>query len=210
MSRRKDKNRQPKQLTPPPTPPQPKPWDMPPLPASGDLDDTDTYASVGQSLSQWEHLEAQLGLMFGFLLGTIDDTSPALRAYGAIAAFSTRLDMIRAASAAFFFARKEKPLADELDELLDHAKEFATRRNEIAHGIVQPYYSHRLRVGFALGPSKYATRKNKLSSNIHITIRYLSDTYAYTANELQAFAVHFGDLAHEARRICIQLSELPP
>lgn len=198
-----------KKQRPPPTPPQPKPWDIPLLPSCGDLDKNSTYVAVGMALSQWEYFEGQLGLIYGCLVGDVRDASPALRAYGAISAFSTRIEMLREASKAFFFTQSSL-LEEELKSLLDDAKEFATRRNEIAHGIVQSYYSGgSSKSGHALGPSKYAARKQALTNHHAIEEVILSGKYAYTSEIIVAFTRHFGDLSQRSMRIYIQLSELP-
>jgi hypothetical protein len=95
---------------------------------------------VGLSLSKWEYLEGQLGLLYACLVDAKYASSPALRAYGVIGSFSTRIDMLKEAVFAFFFGKKKDDLCKSVIELLETARSFSARRNEIAHGIVQPYY----------------------------------------------------------------------
>jgi hypothetical protein len=209
MSTERPKTKKQRPPPPPPTPPQPKPWDMPPLPSYGDPDKNSTYTAVGMALSQWESFEGQPGLIYGCLVGDVCDASPALRAYGVISGFSTRVEMLREASKAFFF-KQSSLLEEELNSLLDDAKNFATRRNEIAHGIVQSYYSGGLaNSGYALGPSKYAARKQELTNHHAIEEVILSGKYAHTSDIIVKFTRHFGDLSQRSMRIYIQLSELP-
>lgn len=193
-----DKSR-PRKPRPPATSPQPKAWDIPPLPKRGDRHRDDTFVGVGRALSQWEHFEGEIGLIYGVLVRSFRETSPAIRAYGSVAAFSTRIEMINEASKAFFL-HVIPSIEKEIKHLLDDAKQFATRRNEIAHGIVQPYYSKgSTQSGYVLGPSRFATRKQKLSrdggwGDIEVV-------YAYTSRELDDFSTHFGTLTERAMEI---------
>jgi hypothetical protein len=195
----------PKKPRPPPTPPKRNPWDVPPLPSIGDSNQDMTYIGVGHALSSW--VEGSLGILYGTLVGNISDTSPAMRAYGAVAAFSTRKDMVNEASAAYFFSNNS-PLQPAIASLLIEAKEFATRRNEIAHGIIQPYYTGGLAPsGYALGPSRFAVRKRKLSRHPELEIDLAVGIYAYTSDLLLGFSRHFGVLSIKCRGICAKLSE---
>lgn len=139
MSEEKKSHRA-KKPRPPPTPPAPKAWDMPPLPKSGDTEEQITFAAVGVALSRWEYLEGQLGLLYACLVDAQYASAPALRAYGVIGSFSTRIDMLREATSAFFFGSKHDDLRVEILDRIEIARKFSTRRNEIAHGIVQQYY----------------------------------------------------------------------
>jgi hypothetical protein len=202
-----DKKKRAKKARPPPTPPQPKAWDMPPLPARGDPYRDDTFIAVGRALSQWEHFEGEIGLIYGILVDSRQETEPAMRAYGAVSTFSTRLDMILSASKAFFLSI-EPSYEAEIKSLLDDAKQFASRRNEIAHGIVQPYYiKGSNRSGYALGPSKYATRKQNLSRMSDFDIYYatVSSLYAYTSTQLSEITNQFGILTERAMEIYVIL-----
>jgi hypothetical protein len=198
----------PKKPRPPPTPKQPKPWDIPPLPIRGDANKQDTFSAVGMALSQWEYFEGYLGLFYGLVVGAKTHTSPSMRAYGAVSTFSTRLDMIKEASSAYFFTYKTD-YPDDISVLLEDAKHFAARRNEIAHGIVQPYYAGGLgNNGFALGPSRYATRKRKLKRLEHIGQDGVEELYAYTSEDLRVFVTHFDALANRAMQIWMDVSKL--
>jgi len=139
-------------------------------------------------------------MIFGICVGNTVDTYPAIRAYGAVSAFSTRLDMIRAASEAYFLHRK-KTVSEEFQSILDDAKNFATRRNEIAHGIVQPYFIGHIVVGSVLGPSRYATRKLKLERDDNSDKLEVVRKYAYTSTEIDYFGEQFKKLADRIIRI---------
>jgi hypothetical protein len=81
-----------------PMPGQQNPWDIPPFPTIGDMEEDTVYASVGRALSSWELFECRLSRIFSGLTGRINGTSPAMRAYGAVLTF-------RAAIYTFFGGR---------------------------------------------------------------------------------------------------------
>jgi hypothetical protein len=196
--------------TPPPTPPQARPWDIPPLPSMGDLDQDRTYVSVGHALSSWEYFEGTLGFLYGVLVGDTKETSPALRAYGAVSAFSTRRDMIFEASKAYFFANPSY-IEAQIKSLIDDAKHLATRRNEIAHGIIQPCYTEDLALsGYVVGPSRYAVRKRKLTKHHETQTDLAIGLYAYNSDIVSRFSAHFSSLGKRTREICTLLSSPLP
>lgn len=196
-------------VPPPPTPPRKNPWDIPPLPEKGDIDKTSTFIAVGQALSFWEWFEGYLGLVYGALVGDVGETSPAMRAYGTISAFGGRYDMIMEAAKSYCFIHKTD-FFDDLKKFLDEAKQFATRRNEIAHGIVQPYYVGGLaNSGFALGPSRHATRKLRLG-DWHTNEARVFKLYAYTSLELRYFGAKFASLSNRAMDFYAHIEAIKP
>jgi hypothetical protein len=204
----KPKSGQPKRPRPPPTPPQPKPWDMPPLPKRGDENQNDTFAAVGVALSKWEYFEGQLGLLYAGLVDAHHASAPALRSYGVITAFSTRIDMLREATFAFFFGKNKDDLRDDVIDTLNTAKEFSTRRNEIAHGVVQQYSPKEgdYVSGFVIGPSYFAVRKKKITLNELTNNIEVRDSYAYTSKELNIFSAHFEELAEDVMRLWLEIA----
>ena len=202
--------KRPKKERPPPTPREAKPWDMPWLPSAGDFDQDRTYVSVGHALSSWEYFEGTLGLLYGELVGDTRETSPALRAYGAVAAFSTRRDMVLEAAKAYFF-NKPSYLEKEIILIISDAKEYAARRNEIAHGIIQPYYTGGLAPsGYVVGPSRFAVRKRKLTRHNETQTDLAIGMYAYNSDIVMYFSGQFASLGQRAREICILLSQPLP
>ena len=187
-----------KKEPPPPTPKQAKPWDLLSKPRNGDQNENITFLSVGKAMSQWEFFEAYLGLIYGQLVGDVSETSPAMRAYGVVSSFSTRLEMIDQAAKAHFFAFPDD-VALLLKDLLESAKRFSARRNEIAHGIVQPYQPQGLSIpGYALLPSRHATRKRELSNNPIKGNAEIISAYAYASDEIDYFGECFSALANQA------------
>jgi hypothetical protein len=126
----------PKELRPPPTPKRKHPWDVPPFPDKGDPKPDMTYAAVGRALSQWEKFEGELSELFAVFAGGVPTSLPAVRAYGSIQTFRGRADMIEAAAEGFFVVFPNDDLAGRIGKLLERARNYSPRRNEIAHGVV--------------------------------------------------------------------------
>lgn len=177
------------------------PWDIPPWPPSGDLEQDTLFRAVGASLTEWETVESSLARFFGFLVSPRKSSLPAERAYGSIATARGRLDMLEAALAAFFEV-EEKHDTDGIDEFLNHAirccRGLGGRRNDIAHGVVLPYAHltymlgsrvlgfEEVRPGFCLAPAEYNTNKNTLLGK---------PRYIYNSDIIQQFTFAFRTLA---------------
>jgi hypothetical protein len=75
--------------------------------------------------------------------------------------------MVDTAASAYFTAHNEPYLTD-LKRLINTSKKFSARRNDIAHGIVQPFAQSKglTPVTYALSPSRHATRRKRLEYNI--------------------------------------------
>ncbi|RYD86798.1 MAG: hypothetical protein EOP50_21820 [Sphingobacteriales bacterium] len=185
------------------------PWDIPPLPQKGDDAHSMTFEAVGRATSEWEHLEAYLGLAFAVFVGATNTVDAAMRAYGSIVAFKGRSGMLQAAAEVFFNDFPSDSLQDRFNKLDKAAGRFSGRRNEIAHGIVQPYYAinGEAHVGAALVPSYFATNKRLLESvdgdeySSRLTLKY-----AYTSVEITNFSEQFAKLAKEALELYKALS----
>lgn len=122
-----------------------KNWDKRDFPNEGDHSDVITYAAVGRALTSWEAIEFWLSRLFGLFVSAGRE-EPAIRGYGAVHGFETRLTMVKAAGEAYFHNASQTkfgchidfiPLKSEFKTLRSFAKEFSPRRNEIAHGMVR-------------------------------------------------------------------------
>ena len=112
-----------------------------------------------------EELEEELARLFYEFAGVkLDD--PAGRAYGMINNCYGRADGLSAAAAAFFhhatyrkrIAGPDRLIADtrpKFDDLMNHCRQFAARRNDIAHG----RYKHDPTLGYFLKPAMYNAEK---------------------------------------------------
>ncbi len=187
-----------KRTPPPPTPRQGKPWDRPPLPKKGDDDQNDTFRWVGRALTEWEEFEAYFGKIYGVFVGATEDADPALRSYGAVLTFRSRLAMVRAAAEAFFAQFKPHGASVIFKHLADKAEKYSARRNEIAHGMVQLYFPEGKSNGTVLVPARFATSRKTLirkEGDLHSTI---TPDYAYASPELIHLTRDFYLLAQEA------------
>jgi hypothetical protein len=58
------------------------PWDSLPYPKRGDDDDRWTFEWAGRVISQWEHIEFQLGLLYTIFAG-VPYNGQTIKEYGA-------------------------------------------------------------------------------------------------------------------------------
>lgn len=119
------------------------PWDIPPKPTEAhDLPDQ-LYAAVGKALSSWDGVESVLAEIFSLFLGTPyfgnPLQEPGIRAYGSVVSFNGRAEMLDAAARAYFHNKKTATAELEMRfrGLLNECRQFAGRRNDIAHGRVE-------------------------------------------------------------------------
>ncbi len=102
-----------------------------------------------------------------------DGNIAASRAYGAVAGFRVRTHLIEEAAEVYFKFTKDVGLQEQLKELLDRAVDFSARRNEIAHGVVNPHIIFRdgtvINKGWVLYPAYYATKKRTLPEDEPLT-----------------------------------------
>lgn len=181
-----------------------KPWDRRPWPAIGDSELDITYAAVGRCLSSWERFEGILSLLFSAFVVNMERDG-ARRAYSAVRTFEGRIEMLKAASEAYFHESPNDGWLTSFKTIFKTSKEFAARRNDIAHGVVQ-YFNlsseTEFRIpggGFALFPS-YANFKDRSLSN--------EPDYCYTSVELDYFQKHFDGLQDAPTTLAGQIIHL--
>ena len=176
-----------------------QPWEVPDPPKIGDTTNDITFRAVGAALSQWEYFESNLSQVFSFLIGSGYGNVVAIRAYGSVENFRGRATMIERAAEVYFKYTKDEKLQSLIEELLKRANQLSGRRNEIAHGIVNPYFEtendRSIHKGFVLYPAYYATRKRKLPDEVPLTEVTL--TYIYSSAEIANFGRQFDDLANK-------------
>lgn len=167
-----------------------KPWDRRPWPTVGDQDIDVTYAAVGRALSAWERFEGILSLLFSAFVVNMEREG-ARRAYSAVRTFEGRIEMLKAASEAYFHESPNEAWLTSFKTMFKTSSQFGPRRNDIAHGVVQ-YFNvtseTELRApggGFALFPS-FANFKDRSLSN--------HPDYCYTSVELKYFTDEFEKL----------------
>jgi hypothetical protein len=167
-----------------------------PLATIGDPKDEITYAAVGKALSRWEAAEIRVARLFGVLIG-VPTSVPALRAYGAVATFQVRKQMVIAAADSLFKTKPNptlhKKITDIFHRYLDHA---AARRTEIAHGIVITTNPTRRRINHFLAPPYYSSKKRDDAAK---------PTYLYSSQEIVAYTRGFEELTIHIHNIVDEL-----
>jgi hypothetical protein len=119
--------------------PDSNPWDRPPIPSTGDETEEELYRAVGRALSGWEFLEMELAGLFDVFIGTNLDSHASHRAYGSVTIWNVRRDMLKATADAFFLNFHNPRLQSRVTQAINRVDCFASRRNDIAHGIVTAY-----------------------------------------------------------------------
>src|ERR1019366_5663736 len=167
-----------------------QPWATRKISKVGDKKSSTTCEAIGRALTQWEYLESKLAELFAVLVSAEWETSetptdPAIRAYGSIVGTAARLTMIDEAAKAYFRIYKNKVLEKKLSDFITtECRPFAGQRNNIAHGIVEIFFSStpKLKLGYWLVPSFYGTKKNPMDA---------PRSYAYTSTEINYYTKQF-------------------
>ena len=164
-------------------------WDRRPWPKLGDSNIETTYAAVGRAISRWEIYDGILSVLFSAFISPSFNTKSAMRAYSAVRTFEGRLEMLRAASGAYFDEQPDEKLLAEFKEILRHASCFAPRRNELTHAAVSFFLANEENsIGttvtntYALYPA-YASFKERDLKN--------KPSYCMTSVEIDYFGEHF-------------------
>ena len=151
-----------------------KPSDsLPPPPIrGGDTEEAPLYTQVGRALSAWEAMEDIVARLFSALVGdrVALMASPATRAYGTVATFRGRKEMVSAAAQSYFFEKEHKGRLAEIKSFLNSCSDWSARRNEIAHGVVRqiilethPLFQEELTdLTYYLIPANYNSNKVRL------------------------------------------------
>jgi hypothetical protein len=157
-----------------------QPWDRSPQPKRGDPTCEAVYEAVGRALSHWEILELDLACLYAKFLGISGQEYVDARI------FRERADVITSAACAYFVKHCNQEIESEFKRLIQDARLFSDRRNDIAHGVVAPVWNmaHPELDQFMLRPSNYKRKEfNSLGS----------PEYAFSSVEINAFAKHFQD-----------------
>jgi hypothetical protein len=114
-------------------------WDTPPPPAKGDDDQDITYASVGRVLSQWEMIEVKLSRIYAWLVHRPEDIEAIHQYAEGKRIFEERIKGLWVVADAYFRWNPHQETEGELCALSKLIRNFAPRRNDVAHSIVQPF-----------------------------------------------------------------------
>lgn len=186
--------------------PRDKPWATPPLPEKGDWSESALYESVGRALTNWERFEHELANLFAAFLSPSLYRLPASRAYGSVISFQARANMVQAAGDAFFLIEPNPQQEADFESILNLARGYSARRNDIAHGVVGQYASPAGRVrGLALLPAEYATSKHEFRKDVDLKRSpgaiATRPKYAYTTAEVRFFSGQFQQLVRPTYRL---------
>jgi hypothetical protein len=171
-----------------------KPSSRRPVSPVGDSQEDMIFSAVGQALTEWEQLENACAQLFAVLVSTSHKRAylaPAIRAYGTITSAATRKEMLVNAGEAYFASRptKAQTFKVEFNQLMQAYIDFASRRNDIAHGLVQRVFltkrgTRPAAIGIYLTPSFYSAR--------HFKNEQLA--YLYTSGDLVFYRQEFTKL----------------
>ena len=121
-------------------PQEPKFWDRRPWPSHGDSEESQIYMAVGRALTCWERLEVNLSALFSAFTSPTNQIA-AKRAFASVRTFEGRADMLRASSSAYFEKMPNDMLLDQFKNVLSESTQAARRRNDIAHGALDRFFS---------------------------------------------------------------------
>jgi hypothetical protein len=147
------------------------------------------YIAVGAALSTWELVEEGLAEIFALFIGAPEagPTSghqPAIRAYGSVISFRSRVEMVSAAAQAFFHREPNSEIQKQFGRLMEESNGYAGRRNDIAHGRVQ-YVAGK---DFYLFPGLYNSSKNPVGRDA---------IYAYNDTQILQYCEAFRILSEK-------------
>lgn len=150
------------------------------------------HLAVGKALHTWELLEMELANIFGTLVHT--QWIGAARAYGVVAGFHSRREMIEEAAEVHFryIHTENTALEPELRSILKEARRLSEHRNAIAHGIVSRVVRDGVDIGYWLGPAHYNSRKIELP---------MEPRFEYDSAQIDAFRIQFAQLKERAREL---------
>jgi hypothetical protein len=110
------------------------PWDPLPFPVVGDPEDRIVFEALGRTLNRWEFTEFALSILYSLFVG--DYRFGKMQEYGKPNIFKDRLGGLERVAAEWFTRRPDQQAEGEFDRIVNGARGFADRRNEIAHGLV--------------------------------------------------------------------------
>jgi len=174
----------------------PNPWDIPPFPKHGDDNQDTTFAGIGRVLSQWEMIEAILSHVYAWLVNRPDEIE-AIRQYGeGKQSCEQRIKGLLVIADAYFRWNPHQETEGELSVLSNTTRNFASRRNDVAHSIVRPFQwiaSPGLDgpLQFCAMPPDYAGKKFDPQN---------MPAFAYTSVELTALSNALFYLAQDAEK----------
>lgn len=179
----------------------PGPFARFPVPSEGDRDPDATYAAVGRALTHWELLEGHFATLYNNVVRPAHLARPAQWTFGAPSAVKPTLPQGADVFLVSFPQNNDGSLEEEVGRILDLYTIAASRRNDIAHGIVAPHIPDRIlsgndHRGYFLGPN--------FTSPKHCD-EQLQPEYLYSSKEISEYTKRFDQLGSQIRDLCGRL-----
>jgi hypothetical protein len=148
----------------------------PPILLVGDADPRTLVPLIGQITTSWENAEIGYSYIYSTLLNPVRDSQAARRAYGSIISAVSRKATIESAAEVFFHKFPNETLEEETAHLLNVYIAGASRRNDVAHGVITNGIAPR--TGWFVESNFYSNKRD---------IDFKSP-YAYTSSQLSEIA----------------------
>jgi hypothetical protein len=165
----------------------PNPWDRPkvlstrkPFHLKHPPNPDELHQAIGKALSQWGSVEHHLCDTFCHLFQG-KGRYAAYKLYGTFPSTYSKIQAIRTAGEAFFSDEKEQ--WEYLDRVIKLAEHFLARRNDIAHGVIQPNADGTV----SLAEPHYNVKNKSASKN----------GYEFEASHIAEYGMRFIDVANE-------------
>jgi hypothetical protein len=129
-------------------------------------------------------------------------TQAARRAYCAVRTFEGRMDMLRAAAEAYFAKKPDSDLLTQFAEILQSTTNFAPRRTDIAHGVVDHFMSYPSGSTLPGDPTYCLYPSSASSSNGN---RNNLPSYCFSSAELDYFFSEFYRLQEPVASVAVRI-----
>lgn len=167
----------------------------PPILPVGDSDPRTLVPLIGEITTTWEGTEIAYSYFYATILKPTGYTSPAARrAYGSIISANSRKGMIESAAEVFFHLFPSATLEQETTDLLSMYSSAASRRNDIAHGVIM---NSKFGSGWYLEANTYSTKRDMA----------FTSPYAYTSTQIKKIANHINRLRFDVEAFRDTLKE---
>ncbi|MDB5528910.1 MAG: hypothetical protein JWR51_2013 [Devosia sp.] len=180
---------------------EPDPFNKASLAPVGDAAVVPIYAAVGYALHRWEGCETSIATVYSSLVKPKGGNHVLMRSFGTITAPSTRQEMIKYASEAYFEQHENPALLAELKAFLKLYQNAGQRRNDIAHAVVEAEGAYAIIDNKAvplpdewfLVPSIFTTKKRET--------RMRGPKYRFSSREIRHYADCFEALGEKAGKL---------
>lgn len=178
-------------------------WGVPPIPRRGEDNREIIYEAVGRALSHWERFELELACLYAALIGLRPPEATRHPDYVRARIFKDRADVTDRTGKQFFIKNCNQGIEKRFDDLICESRLAAARRNDIAHGVVNPVWSSGFTgssESFMLLPSTYRHKDFNLNA---------AARYAFTAKEINDFSTRFQEIRNRTSLLTELILAMP-